>query len=74
VKNPCRHRHADVIVVGDVTWCTECGAIRDSNTDKPHRWRSPNRSVFNVDHILKKGVEAGRKELQQQLRELLGEP
>ncbi len=71
MKNPCRHRNEDTLFVAGIKWCKECGAIRDNGDDK-RRWKSPARSVFDMQRILEMGKKEGRKELQQQLCELLG--
>ncbi len=71
MKNPCKHRKEDVILVAGIQWCEECGAIRYRGDAKP-RWKSPGRSVFDMQHIFKIAKEEARKELRRELCELIG--
>lgn len=73
MRNPCRHTRDTVVDLGGVLWCKECGAIYDGNNPgvKP-RWKSPERSIYDIQHIAQMGEKAGRHALQQELKALLG--
>jgi len=72
MKNPCRHRQDRTVDVGGVLWCKECGAIYTGDPGTKPRWKSPKHSTYDLDHAVRYAKSDGRKELQNQLLELLG--
>lgn len=72
MRNPCRHTRDLTIDLGGFLWCKECGAIYDAtNPGRKPRWRSPERSIYDINHVVKMGEQAGRYALQQELKVLL---
>lgn len=73
MKNPCRHSAKNTIDLGGILWCKECGAVYTTYPNRVKaRWMSPVCSVYDLNHVRNYGIKVGRKQLQEELLELLG--